>query len=133
MTECNELYHHGVLGMKWGVRRSSVTEGGLRSAKSVTDASAEFTRNAGGLHKTVSGIRSQKRAGSMDLNSMSDAELRNRVARLNLEQQYQNLSANNVSKGERFASNALSVAGSVLATTGSALAIAVAIKQLRKG
>ena len=61
---------------------------------------------------------------------MSDAELKQKVSRLNLEQQYANLSANNVSKGRVTMENTLSIAGGVLATASSVLGIALAVKQL---
>ena len=57
-----------------------------------------------------------------------------RINRLNMEQQYHRLTASNeVSKGRQFAEDVLSVGGSALAVTSSALAIALSIKQLRGG
>jgi hypothetical protein len=50
---------------------------------------------------------------------------------MNMERQYSMLSDNNVPKGQTYAENILAAAGGALAATSSALAIALAIKQLR--
>ena len=70
----NELYHHGVKGMKWGVRKSLV-----RSSSGTT--------------------RKQKTS----IKDMSDDELRRKIERVRLEQQYRQLSPGTVSKGQRIA------------------------------
>lgn len=71
----------------------------------------------------------------MDLSKMSDKELRDRINRELLEQQYNKLFSEieqpTISKGRQIVSNVLSVSGSALAVTGSALAIALSIKELR--
>ena len=46
----NELYHHGVLGQKWGVRRyqnsdGSLTSAGKRRALSMQNKYTEFSNN----------------------------------------------------------------------------------------
>ena len=69
-----------------------------------------------------------------DLSQISDKELQQRINRLNMEQQYHRLTASNeVTKGRQFAEDVLSLGGSALAVTSSALAIALSIKQLRGG
>lgn len=77
-------------------------------------------------HKTVK--RNKAR-----LESMSDAELRETVNRMNLEQQYVNLKRENVNRGRLDAMDVLDVAGDVLAVAASATALAVSIKTLRSG
>lgn len=66
---------------------------------------------------------------------MSDKELRDQINRQLLEQQYNKLfadtSSSEVSKGRTMVKDTLKFAGSVLAITGSALSIALAIKELR--
>lgn len=66
----NELKHYGVLGMKWGVRRTQAE----------LDAAAGRTP------------RKSRRQVKNELSTMSDAELRTRLNRLNMEKQYQKLS-----------------------------------------
>ena len=75
---------------------------------------------------------SRKKTSAVDLSSMTDKELQARINRLNMEQTYQRLTASNeTSKGRQFVDDVLSVGGSALAVTSSALAIALSIKQLR--
>ena len=64
---------------------------------------------------------------------MSDEELRAKVNRMNLEQQYSSLNANQVSKGQSYAQSTLEITGSVLAIGASAAAILLAAKQLKGG
>ena len=122
----NELTHYGILGMKWGVRRS---EAELARARKYTEDAQNIVRESKNINRSIGDIRSA--TNKVNLSSMSDSELRERVNRMNLEQQYANLSANAKSKGQAYVSNTLEVAGSALAITTSALAIALSIKQLK--
>ena len=69
----------------------------------------------------------------LDLSKMSDKEMRDKINRELLERQYNQLFAPEVltvSKGEIAVNKALSIGGTVLAATSSALGIALTIKQL---
>lgn len=73
----NELYHYGIKGMKWGIRRTPA-QLGHRPAKTTT---------------------SQRKS---EMKKMSDAELRNRINRIQMEKQYMQLTAPEVSAGKKF-------------------------------
>ena len=94
----NELYHHGVKGMKWGVRRTPVrsSSGATRKRKSNTLSlfkKKKATRNVSSVNSSPAQTKSIK--------DMSDDELRKKVERVRLEQQYQELDPKSVSRGKR--------------------------------
>ena len=120
------LSHYGVAGMHWGVRR---TEAQLGTDKKVLDASSAAVRESKNINTAIRGARTTNKLKEAE--SLTDQELKDRVARMNLEQQYSNLSAANTSKGQAYVQNILDVGGSVLAIAGSAAAIALAVKQLK--
>lgn len=102
----------------------------LDSAKKTVDVTGDFVRNA--KRQVDDEIRRRPKVVSEDLSKMTDQQLRDKINRAALEQQYTNYyGKQQVSKGERYVSQTLEVAGSVLAVTSSALAIALAIKQLK--
>jgi hypothetical protein len=96
--------------------------------KKVTDASSKLVTDLQNVEKKT---RKQK----MDLSKMTDKELRDRINRELLEKQYNDLFAPeiapSISKGRDFAKKTLDVAGTTLTLTSSALAIALAIKELK--
>lgn len=96
----NQLVHYGIKGMKWGVRR---TDAQLARARGRTKPREE-------PHDDY-----KKAHDSKSVKSMSDAELRSRLNRLQMEQQYTKLNPNTVSKG-RSTVNALIKAGTTVAT-----------------
>lgn len=81
----NELYHFGVKGMKWGVRKDRKRS--VSSKRSRSD-SKDYTESRDLLKKSP--------------NKLSNAELRKINERLNLEQQYSNLTTSQKQKGNRF-------------------------------
>ena len=96
----NELYHHGVKGMKWGVRKTPVrsSSGATRKRKSNTMSlfkKKKTTRNASVAKSSPTQTKSVK--------DMSDDELRRKIERVRLEQQYQQLNPKTVSRGQRIA------------------------------
>lgn len=161
----NELYHHGVKGMKWGRRRyqnkdgSLTPEGNKRYArdqrenagkkkgnkvgqadpnrwvredlertKRLTDSSSHMTNELKRINDNS--IRKRPKV-KMDLSNMSDQEMRNQINRALLERQYNDMFApQKTSKGREFVSSFLDTTGSVLAVGSSALAIALAYKEL---
>lgn len=115
----NSLYHHGVKGMKWGVRKTVADEG-----KKIASSSKD-------INNSIANMRATKNSAK-DLSKMSDKELREMVNRMNLERQYSSLTAEQKLRGHAYVSDTLEVAGNVLAITSSALAIAIAIKKLKE-
>ena len=91
----NELYHHGILGQKWGVRRTPEQLGHRKEQREVLKN--RFNRSAGVRSTSV-----LKEARSKDINKLSNQELRDYNERLNLEQNFVNLTKGNIFKGKEW-------------------------------
>lgn len=167
----NQLWHWGIKGMKWGVRRYQNSDGTLTAAgqkryasdatanvrkkkdnrlpddalndpnrwvkedrersKRVVDSTNQMTGNLKTLNEKTMRIQS-RRTSKMDLSSMTDQEMREKINRAMLEKQYDDMfNEKKVYSGRETVSDILDIAGSALAITSSALGIALAIKELK--
>lgn len=135
----NELYHHGIKGMKWGIRRTPAQLGhptgkiDLKKTKNKVDAAGTIVNETKNINNTAS-KKAQKKAQKQKLSeakTMSDQELRERVNRLNMEQQYVRMSTEQINAGRSNVSSVLNNVGTAINVASSALAIAVAIQKLK--
>lgn len=135
----NDLYHHGIKGMKWGVRRTDAQLGhdtgkiDLQKTKKKVDAAGTIVNETRNINNTAS-KKVQKKAQKQKLSeakTMSDQELRERVNRLNMEQQYVRMSTEQINAGRSNVSSVLNNVGTAINVASSALAIAVAIQKLK--
>lgn len=101
----DELYHYGVPGMKWGVRRSQNKLDRIDKRSKKNDWSEDAT--------TAAKIKTKK------VNQMTNAELRKLNDRRNLEQQNANLSRNS-SKGRAAVKAFIATAGTITAVSAAA-------------
>lgn len=100
-------------------------------AKNVVDSSSGMVRELKNVERST---RPSPTKQKMDLSNMTDQQLRDRINRANLEKQYNEMfgqSTTKVSKGRQYVSDVLETAGTVLTIGSSALAIALAIKELK--
>lgn len=119
--ESTELKHYGIKGMRWGVRRFQNKDGTLTAAGKKRNASKEDA------HDDYKKAHSRK-----NVESMSDAELRNRLNRLQMEQQYSKLSGTDVNKGKAFVSKTMKVATGVATATTTVITLYNNADKIRK-
>ena len=100
-----ELSHHGIKGMKWGVRRFQNKDGSLTSAGKKRNKTEGWSDDA----KTAHDIKSKS------VKQMSNAELKKLNERTRLEQEYSRLNPSAVKKGWGYVAGAAGVMGTAIA------------------
>ena len=101
----DELRHYGVPGMKWGVIRSRSKSGSSKPKISKKLALIKAKLAAKKKAKKVEDDDSQqKKSLKRQIREMSDADLKNRLNRLQNEQQVLKLETERASAGQRFVS-----------------------------
>lgn len=100
-----ELYHYGVLGMKWGVRRYQNKDGSL-TAKGKKRYSSDSSND---------GQKENTKPKKKSISEMSDEELSKAIKRLEIEKRYRDLTKESrqseISKGRAFANRVIEKIG----------------------
>lgn len=96
-----ELYHYGVLGMKWGVRRTPEHLG---------HKPVQSRRDNPDRQK-----RQEMKTASKNRRLLSTQEIRDRIERIRLEKQLKELTREEVSPGKAFVADVLSRSGKKVA------------------
>lgn len=95
------LCHHGVKGMKWGIRKDYISSGSEKRKRSRQEDWSDDAKEASQIKK--------KR-----VSQMSNVELRKLNERQNLERQHSQLNPSVISKGMKYAATAVTITGTVV-------------------
>jgi hypothetical protein len=96
----NEIFHHGILGMRWGIRRYQNADGTL------TEAGRKRAAKLKGEYKQLTGKKLKNKAGKNEaqkpksIHDMTDAELTYKINRLQKERTLATLMAPQTIKRE---------------------------------
>ena len=102
-----ELYHHGVKGQKWGVRRYQNTDGSRTSLGKRRRNEIDYDN----AHDDYKRAHTTKH-----YSQMSDKELREVNNRLNMERQYNQLNKKEVTAGQKFMTTVVIGSATIIAS-----------------
>lgn len=125
----DELYHHGVQGQKWGIRRTAAQLGHFvaKNKKRV-----EEKHNAKKEAKKKEKERKKHKNDGEDIKKMSDEELRAKVKRLELERDYRKAIGDNSYKfnGKKFVGEMLENSAKNIGTQATTYAMGKAVNSV---
>lgn len=109
------LTHSGVKGMKWGIRRYQNKDGSLTPAgrKHYGQKSDKATAKKSKSSNTTTPERGTVKK---NVKKMTEAELKDRISRLELEKKVTDLEKGTTSRGRKFVLDVLEAAGKDIAT-----------------
>lgn len=123
----NQLQHHGILGMKWGIRRYQPYPKGHSGGREIGEAKKKI------IHPKREKKNSAKE-GNKGIKELTDDELKNRISRLELEKRYKDLEKNSEQakskKGKEFVMDVLEKSGKNIATQFVTYAMGTAVNKL---
>lgn len=106
----NYLEHHGVKGMKWGVRKAP-TRSSVSNKKSLKKQNNSTFRNLlkKNTNRTIvkKPVAKKQKSKNKSVKEMSDDELRKAINRIELEKRYSSLNPKQVSKGRKIVSKVM--------------------------
>lgn len=128
LLNTEHLEHHGILGMKWGVRRFQNKDGTRTAA-----GKKRYSDDSDAEKKTdkVKSTKPKKRT----VKDLSDAELQEKIKRLELEKRYKDLAKSNApqqSKGKAFVMDVLEKSGKNVATQFATFVLGTTVNKMFK-
>lgn len=103
----NELMHHGIHGMRWGVRRYQNKDGSLTAAgrKRINQLDSEYQRLTGKKLSKSSESNTVKKTSAKPkkISEMTNEEIQEKINRIRLERTLESLTPKEISSGEKFA------------------------------
>lgn len=110
MSPDDELTHYGIPGMKWGRRKSRP---GLTKGR--VGPSGKFEKPVGPKKQVQKHVKGKTDLTKKPVEKMSDNELRNRINRMQMEEQYSRLSSqrNVLGRGMKYTTATVATVGTV--------------------